>query len=196
MLASNIYRVGKREETRDRLQRVAVQLFAERGYEQTTVAEIAAAAGVTPMTFFRHFAAKEGVVMDDPYDPMIAGLVAEQDRTLPALTRVRLGIGAAWELMLPVENDLARVRLQLVAGETTLRARVRENNARTEEAIVAALVAQGIPRFVAAVAAAAAIGALTAALFEWALTAGEGALGDYVRGALDVLATSAPAALP
>jgi AcrR family transcriptional regulator len=44
-----------------RLQRAAMELFGERGYEQTTVAEIAARAGVTERTFFRHFADKREV---------------------------------------------------------------------------------------------------------------------------------------
>ena len=44
-----------------RLQRAAMELYAERGYEQTTVAEIASRAGVTERTFFRHFADKREV---------------------------------------------------------------------------------------------------------------------------------------
>ncbi|HMA35297.1 MAG TPA: TetR family transcriptional regulator, partial [Chloroflexia bacterium] len=43
---------------RSRLERAALQLFIERGFEQTTVVEIASQAGVTERTFFRHFADK------------------------------------------------------------------------------------------------------------------------------------------
>ena len=48
--------------TRERLQAVALRLFAEQGFERTTVAEIAAAAAVTERTFFRHFADKREVL--------------------------------------------------------------------------------------------------------------------------------------
>jgi AcrR family transcriptional regulator len=45
-----------------RLQRAAFELYAERGYEETTVAEIAERAGLTERTFFRHFADKREVL--------------------------------------------------------------------------------------------------------------------------------------
>ena len=47
-----------------RLQQAALELFSERGYDQTTAAEIAARAGVTERTFFRHFADKREVLFD------------------------------------------------------------------------------------------------------------------------------------
>jgi AcrR family transcriptional regulator len=60
---------SKSERTRARLQQVAVDMFAERGFDGVTVAEIAEAAGVTQMTFFRYFLTKEQVLLDDPYIP-------------------------------------------------------------------------------------------------------------------------------
>ena len=51
----------KRDETRQRLQVHALRLFAEQGYDETTTQEIASAAGVSHMTFFRHFPTKESV---------------------------------------------------------------------------------------------------------------------------------------
>ena len=53
--------MGKRESTRERLLLTALELFEEQGYEPTTVEQIARAAGVTPMTFFRHFPTKDAV---------------------------------------------------------------------------------------------------------------------------------------
>ena len=52
------------EHARQRLQQAAVELFLERGYDQTTTAEIAARAGVTERTFFRHFPDKREVLFD------------------------------------------------------------------------------------------------------------------------------------
>ena len=49
---------------RGRLQRAALDLFRERGYDRTTAAEIAARAGVTERTFFRHFPDKREILFD------------------------------------------------------------------------------------------------------------------------------------
>ena len=51
-------RPGKAERTRARILTAAMDLFTRGGYEKTTVAQIAAAAGVTEMTFYRHFGSK------------------------------------------------------------------------------------------------------------------------------------------
>lgn len=75
MLVTNIIDVSgpssttsRRALTRTRLSDVALELFERQGFEQTTVAQIAAGAGVSEMTFFRHFSAKHRVLFDDPYD--------------------------------------------------------------------------------------------------------------------------------
>jgi AcrR family transcriptional regulator len=179
--------VSKAAATRARLQREALRLFETQGYDETTVAEIAAAAGVTQMTFFRHFSAKELVVVEDPYDPAIAEAVAAQPSDLPPLERTRRGLLAAWGQVSGEEDAEFRLRLRVGAGHRGLRARMRENTAATESAIVAALVEKGVPRFEAVVAAAAVLGALTAALLEWAADPDPGPLDRAITGALQVL---------
>ncbi len=179
------------ESTRDRLRRAALDLFLRQGYDATTVAQVAAAAGVTPMTFFRHFATKERVVLDDPYDPGIAAAVADQDPTLPVLERVRRGFLAAWAEISLEEDEELRVRLRIGAAHPALRARMREDNGATESAVVDALVRGGTSRTDAAVAAGAVVGALTAALLEWATTPEPGPLGVAITRALDLLAPGA-----
>ena len=95
------------------------------------------------MTFFRHLPTKESVVLDDPYDPVIAGWVAAQPVTLPPLERVRRGLVQAWAgVREPVGGDV-RARIRLVAGHPRLRAGMWENTQRTERAVVDALLAGG-----------------------------------------------------
>ncbi len=75
-------RPSKRERTLAALVEAGLELFERQGYEATTVAQIARAAGVTEMTFFRYFPAKEHLLLDDPYDPVLTAAIAEQPREL------------------------------------------------------------------------------------------------------------------
>ena len=68
--------LSRRERTRNDLLVRALDLFESKGYEQTSAAEIAAAAGCTEMTFFRHFPTKDRVLLDDPYDAELIAAVA------------------------------------------------------------------------------------------------------------------------
>ncbi len=56
-------RERKKQQTRETIKRVALELFAERGYEQTTLADIAEAANVAPRTIFAYFESKEDILL-------------------------------------------------------------------------------------------------------------------------------------
>jgi AcrR family transcriptional regulator len=179
--------MGKAAATRALLQEQAMALFVQQGFDETTVAQIAEAAGVSQMTFFRYFPTKEAVFFDDPYDPLIADLIAAQDRGLPALERVRLGLLAAWSSA-PEPTDVAtRQKIRLIAGHPRLAAGIWENNRRTEDLIVEALRGTGVSRIEARVAAGACLGGLTAALLDWAVAADGQELRDRMNAALDLL---------
>ncbi|SFA93242.1 transcriptional regulator, TetR family [Amycolatopsis marina] len=154
--------------THARLIECALDLFEVQGFEQTTVAQIVAAAGVTEMTFFRHFASKELVVLSDPYDPAIADAVAGQPVDDPALVRAVRGIRQALSGLSEPESELVRRRVRIIAGSAALRASSAGVNAATEARIGDQLIADGAPVLVARAAAAAVLAVLTAALFEWA----------------------------
>ena len=66
-------RESKRRETHDALIASATRLFSERGYQATTIADIAAGAGVAPRTFFGYFPTKEAVLFW-PFDVLAANL--------------------------------------------------------------------------------------------------------------------------
>ena len=70
------WRARKKAATKQSIQEHALRLFVEKSYDATTVEEIAAAAGVSHMTFFRYFPRKEAVVEYDEYDPLIEELIA------------------------------------------------------------------------------------------------------------------------
>lgn len=170
------------------LQAAALDLFERQGFDETTVAEIAAAVGVSQMTFFRHFPTKEAVLLDDPYDPVIADLVAAQPAGLAPLERACRGLLVAWRQVEEPADAVTRARVRLVSGNAGLRAAARAANERTERAIVDALVETGAPRRQAVAAAGACLGALTATLFEWGAASNEGEpLGPWVVGALEQL---------
>ncbi len=176
----------KRERTAARIFQVAIALFERDGYDATTVASIAAEAGVSEMTFFRHFATKDALLLDDPYDPVIAAGIAAQPKNLPPLARAIAGVRAAWADV-PVEGgDLMRRRLR-VAATPALRGAVSRNTLETERVVAEQLVADGAEPDAARVAAAALLAAMMAALLEWAAGDDERPMGAAIDRALGVL---------
>lgn len=196
--------MGPRAElTRARLRAAALELFTERGFDATTVEDVAARAGVSHMTFFRHFPTKEAVLLEDPYDDVIAEAVLAQDPALPALERVRLGFLAAWAGLPEPATAETRDRVRVVAGHPGLMARAWQNNRRTGDLVTDALVTDGVGLLEARVAAGACLGALMEALLHWATDDSGTPLGDLVRAALGQLGceptgapTSSPSAAP
>ena len=160
--------VSKANETRKRLQETALRLFAEHGFDHVTVDQIAVSAGVSHMTFFRNFPTKESVVLNDPYDPLIVIAVVAQDVALSPLDRVRLGFMTAARAVDDEDMEIVRARIRLAANHPRLRARLWENNHRTELAVVDGLVADGVDDLDAKVAVGAVLGAITAGLLAWA----------------------------
>jgi AcrR family transcriptional regulator len=161
--------------------------MTERGFDGVTVAEVAAVAGVTEMTAFRHFAVKEDLIVDDLYDSDIAEAIRVQPRDLPALARAARGLAAAWTALDKSAIDETRDRLRLIASSPRLRARTAVASESSEQAIAEALLEGDVMPLVARVAAASCIAALTAALYDWASDSTADPLGPHVLHALSVL---------
>ena len=120
-------RERKKLRTRLTIQHHALRLFAEQGYDQTTVEQIAAAADVSPSTFFRYYPTKDDVVMTDHYDPLFAEAVAARpaaETPLEALHGAMLGLLP--EMLADGGEDM-RARLRLVLAEPSLRGRIIQN---------------------------------------------------------------------
>jgi AcrR family transcriptional regulator len=146
----------------------ALTLFEVKGYEQTAAAEIAAAAGVSEMTFFRHFQSKDRVLLDDPYDAELVAAVAARPVGEAPLVRTVQGLRSAWAAVPEPAVEVVRRRARIVANTSTLRSAVARNNQRTEDAVTDQLVTDGCPRLEARAAASAVLAALTSALLWWA----------------------------
>ncbi len=176
----------KAERTRAALMQAALELFDERGYDSTTAAAIAERAGVTEMTFFRHFPSKDSVLIADPYDPLIAEAIIRPPAQLSPLAAAIGAVSDGWKAVPPPASAEVRDRLRIVSRTPSLRGAIARNNAATEEAIAGALVDRGVVATEARIAAAATMGALTAALLDWA-DGDDPDLGTAIDAALRVL---------
>ena len=177
----------KAARTRALLQETATRLFAEQGYDATTVEQIVRAAGVSHMTFFRHFATKDAVLLDDGFDPTIAAAVGATPVSLPPLTRVCRGLRAALSHIDVPEQEQVRQRVRIAAQHPSLRMGMYANTEATREALVAVLVEDGGEEFAARVAAAAVLAALTVALQEWCLSDTAVPMSSWLGAALAVM---------
>jgi AcrR family transcriptional regulator len=174
-------------ETIQKLQDTALDLFLDHGYDNVTVDQIASAAGVSHMTFFRHFPSKESVVVSDPYDPLIAEAVSVQSEDLRALERVRRGLVEVSSAMGDSVDATTRSRIRIGVSHPKLRAAMWENTRVTEDLLTSVLVASGEPEFEARVVVGACLGAVMAALVDWAKDDWGESLGTRIRRALELL---------
>lgn len=174
------------QQTKARLQDVGLKLISELGYDAVTVEQVATAAGVSHMTFFRHFATKQALVLEDPFDPAIADAVARQPVDLPSLARACRGVRDALAALTLPEEDQVRIRVQIVATTPSLAAGMGANTLATQTAIADALTCASPPRE-SRIAAAATMAALMAALLQWGVDTSGSSLADSLLEALDVL---------
>ncbi len=119
-------RERKRAATREAIQRHGLRLIGERGYDATTCEQIAAAAQVSPATFFRYFPTKEDVVLGDVYDPVIATAVRGRPAGESPLTAVRRALAPVLGALPAEEMESVRRRTALILSVPALRARSRE----------------------------------------------------------------------
>ncbi|MFF5489890.1 TetR/AcrR family transcriptional regulator [Streptomyces virginiae] len=162
-------RERKKAQTRRTIQEHALRLFLERGYQNTTVEEIAAAAGVSHMTFFRHFPTKEAVVESDDYDALIVRLVQERPPCEDGLTALRNALGQGLEAVYVTGRDTLLARTRLIFETPALRARTWDTQYATQRLFAGALRSRDpeASELSTRVTAAAALAAVTTALAAW-----------------------------
>ncbi|MEW5530626.1 TetR family transcriptional regulator [Streptomyces virginiae] len=182
-------RERKKAHTRRTIQAEALRLFLAQGYQDTTVEEIAAAAGVSHMTFFRYFPTKEAVVESDDYDPLIVRLIEERPHDEDSLTALRNALVAGLEAVLTSDREALLVRTRLVLETPALRARTWDNQYATQLLLAEALRSRSPAEsdLATRVIAAAGLAAMTSALAAWVESGGAldlPALADEAFGAL------------
>jgi AcrR family transcriptional regulator len=181
-------RERRRAETRRAIQSHAMRLFVECGYDATTVSEVAAAAGVSPMTVYRHFPTKEDLVLYDQYDPLIAARVAARPAGEPLALRIgRALVEATRTAVEPSGKDLLLARLRLMIDTPALRARHLDSQYATQKAIADALLGDAPDpeaEFRTWVVASACLAAMGVATMRWAQEDGVPDLPALVAAAL------------
>jgi AcrR family transcriptional regulator len=156
-------------DSRGRLHEAALDLYAERGFDQTTAAQIAERAGVTERTFFRHFADKREVlfggsaVLQEKIVSGVAGAPAS-DGPLDAVSR---GLDAAAAMLGEFRRDLAAQRQAVVSANPELRERELAKLADYAAAVAETLRQRGVTEPQATFAAEAGMTVLRVALERW-----------------------------
>ena len=129
-------RERKKQQTRDRIARVALELFAQRGYDETTLADIAEAADVSPRTIFAYYESKEDILFCEE-GVFIDRLRRMLEQRRPGTTT----IDAIRELFASIEppDEQARLRKEIVSGTPALQTRMGGQHARLEPMLVEAI---------------------------------------------------------
>lgn len=138
--ASGGLRERKKQQTRESIATAAMQLFDQRGFDQTTVADIAAAADVAPRTFFSYYPSKESVVFHD-FDEILNGLrirLREREAGESAVDALR-----GWLVMmidqLEPDDPMERCRRRLIQENPSLTVHDRTKIGEMEVAIADAV---------------------------------------------------------
>jgi Transcriptional regulator len=123
-------REKKKQKTRLTLQQQALRLFREQGYQATTIEQIAEASEISPSTFFRYFATKEALVLDDEYDPLLIRAFQKQPRDLTPIQAFREALRSGFEAISSDDKEALQGRIKLMLSVPELRAAwlIHQNN--------------------------------------------------------------------
>ncbi|MDQ7911284.1 TetR family transcriptional regulator [Phytohabitans sp. ZYX-F-186] len=174
----------------DRLQQAAMELFAERGFEATTVADIAARAGVTERTFFRHFADKREVLFfgQDLLQSAFVGAITDAPEGMSAIALVSAALEAGAKGLQEARGQShARARDAIISANHALQERELLKLAGLARAVTAALVARGVAPARARLAGDLAMAAFAAAFQQWVESGQTRDLTDLVHEATSTL---------
>ncbi|MET8538735.1 TetR family transcriptional regulator [Streptomyces sp. NPDC005065] len=173
---------------RGRLEQAALDLYSERGFEQTTAAQIAKRAGLTERTFFRHYADKREVLFGSSHaleEIFVDTLAGTPDSATPiAAMASTLETVAAFFLE---RHEFARQRQAVIMANAELRERELIKLASLSAALAATLRRRGVKDPAASLTAEAGIAVFKVGFERWVGDSGERTLADFLRESLDEL---------
>jgi AcrR family transcriptional regulator len=173
---------------RGRLEQAALELYVERGFEQTTVAEIAERAGLTERTFFRHFADKREVLFAGAgalQELLVTAVVGAPDSVAP-LEAVAAAVEAAGAL-LQERREYSRRRQAVIDANAALQERELIKLAALAAALADALRQRGVTDPAAGLTAEAGIAIFKVAFERWVKETGQPDLPQLMRESLEEL---------
>lgn len=170
---------------RGRLAEAALALYSERGYEQTTVAEIAGRAGLTERTFFRHYADKREVLFDGSgaLQELFVDAVTGAAPSAAPIDAVAAGLEAACALFHD-RRDHARRRQAVVMANPELMERELIKLASLSAALAGALRRRGVAEPAASLTAEAGVAVFKVGFERWTAAAEERELSQVLRESL------------
>ncbi len=171
---------------RGRLQEAALALYSERGFDQTTAAQIAARAGLTERTFFRHFADKREVLFGGSallQERIVAGVAGAPPEDGP-LDAVACGLATGAALLGEFRRDLSRQRQAVIAANPELRERELAKLADYATSMAEALRHRGVGEPQASLAAEAGMTVFRVAVERWANGDNDQDLAEVMRNSM------------
>jgi AcrR family transcriptional regulator len=175
-------------DARGRLERAALELYGEAGFEQTTVAEIAGRAGLTERTFFRHFADKREVLFSGAgsLQELLVRAVADAPGSTAPMDAAAAGLQAAGSL-LQERREFAVRRQSIIAANTELQERELIKLASLASALAETLRRRGVKDPAAGLTAEVAIAVFRIAFERWVDQTNSQDLPGLIRESLDEL---------
>ena len=174
---------------RERLQAAALELFATRGFEQTTTAEIAQAVGLTERTFFRHFSDKREVLFigqDLFLQAFLDGVDAAPSDAAP-LEIVASALQSAATFFPDERRPYARTRQSVIDKNPALRERETHKLAGLATTVAEALRGRGVPEPAASLAAESGATVFGIAFAQWIRDGEQQSLAAIMKAVLDEL---------
>jgi AcrR family transcriptional regulator len=184
-------------DARGRLEQAALALYAEHGFEDTTVVQIAERAGLTERTFFRHFADKREVLFggSEVLRERLLSPVAEAPDSLAPIDAVAAGLEAA-AVLLQERRAFARQRAAIIAASAELQERELIKLASLATALADALRARGVSEPTASLTGEIAIAVFRITFERWIDDATARPFPELMREALDELKALTAGARP
>jgi AcrR family transcriptional regulator len=176
-------------DARGRLAHAAMELYRERGFDSTTVAEITERAGLTERTFFRHFADKREVLFwgAAALQEFLVSNVDSSPASLPPLDAIAAALCAAADDVFEEQRDGARQRQAIIDANPELQERELVKLASLASALAGALRRRGVGDPASSLAAQSGIAVFKTAFEDWIQDARERTLAECIRASLDEL---------